>query len=168
MAYWKLDEGASIKVFDQTDNSNDGVIFGSTWTSDKAPVKNSAFTDINGNYILDGVFYGSGTTFTVTPSKETPVGRSLEFDGDDVVDVPNSPTLELTEGTIEAWVKPTWSPGSNGYDPTILAMSDSGGNRYGIRIADDYASVGVSRRALRLAAIAPAARWIEWWNDRPE
>ena len=35
-----------------------------------------------------------------------------------------------------------------------------------IEKTDDYASVGVSRRAHGLAAIAPTARWIEWWNDR--
>jgi len=69
-AYWKFDEGTGDRVFDMTDNDNDGVIYGAQWIDDIAPVQTSAFTDIGGNYIIKGIYYGTSTPFTVTPSKD--------------------------------------------------------------------------------------------------
>jgi len=34
------------------------------------------------NYSIRGIYYGAGTTFDVTPVKETPIGRALELDGE--------------------------------------------------------------------------------------
>ena len=111
-AYWKFDEVKGDITFDLTLNDNDGVICGVERSQFLAPVFVSAITDEFGNYAMRGVFYGAGRTFTATPQKITPIGRSLKFDGvDDFVGYPRR-RLDLTGGyTIEGWFK---HPGGNG------------------------------------------------------
>ncbi|BAY84313.1 hypothetical protein NIES267_38090 [Calothrix parasitica NIES-267] len=62
-------------------------------------------------------------------------GDAASFDGiDDYVQVPNSSELELTDGTIEFWVKPDWAANSKNFNPAVLANRDTSGTRYSIHI----------------------------------
>jgi hypothetical protein len=46
---------------------------------------------------------------------------ALSFDGtNDLVVVPNRPAIELTDGTLELWFRPDWTPGSINYDPVRI------------------------------------------------
>ncbi len=104
VAYWKFDEAQGEKVYDLSPNNNDGTICGATFSSLKAPIYTSAFTDVDGNYVIKGINYGSGTTFSAIPSKVTIIGRALKLDGvDDYVHIPNASINNLTNGTVEAW-----------------------------------------------------------------
>ena len=123
LAYWKFDEVKGDILFDLTDNDNDGQICEVERSQLIAPVFVSGITDIFGNYAIRGVFYGTGTTFTATPQKETPIGRALQFDGiDDYIAFPND-RLDLQGGyTLEGWFK---QPGGSG-DKSIFVAADPG------------------------------------------
>ena len=70
LAEWRFDEGQGSKVFDITDASYDGYIDGASWSDDNPDIHNSGFTDMDGNYSIEGIFYDpNGTIFTVTPAK---------------------------------------------------------------------------------------------------
>ncbi len=70
VAYWKFDEGTGIQVFDKTGNEHDGTINGAGWSDEIPAVTTSVYTNVNGDYKMDGIYYGSGQTFTVTPQKQ--------------------------------------------------------------------------------------------------
>lgn len=70
LAEWRFDEGQGGKVFDISDDSYDGYIDGASWSDDNPDIHNSGFTDMDGNYSIEGIYYDpSGTIFTVTPEK---------------------------------------------------------------------------------------------------
>ncbi|MBL6964588.1 MAG: T9SS type A sorting domain-containing protein [Bacteroidetes bacterium] len=70
LAEWRFDEGQGSKVFDITDASHDGEINGATWSDDNPDIHNSGFTDMDGNYSIESIYYEpGGTTFLVTPTK---------------------------------------------------------------------------------------------------
>ncbi len=71
VAYWRMDEGKGEKIYDATNSNYDGLISSAAWSDLKADIHNSAYTDKNGNYSIESVFYEeSGTTYTVTPVKK--------------------------------------------------------------------------------------------------
>ncbi len=71
VALWHMNEGTGNLVVDQTDNHNDGTIYGAEW--------------------VEGKF-----------------GRGLYFNGNAYVNLGNGPSLNnLTDFTIEAWIKPS-------------------------------------------------------------
>jgi len=57
--------------------------------------------------------------------------------------VDNDEDLELVQGTLSAWIKPTWAAGANGYNPAILAMRDESGTRFSWHISDDYQAMSI-------------------------
>jgi hypothetical protein len=113
IAYYKFDEGRGSKLYDLTENSYDTKSDFIKWSNDIPPVKIGAVTDDIGNYIIEGINYESGTSFTVTANKKTPVGRSIKLNpwtpevqtyiklqGGGDVDFINGPY------TLERWAKP--------------------------------------------------------------
>ncbi len=138
-AYWKFDEVLGEKVFDLTSHDIDGYICNVQRTEFKAPVWVSGLTDVDGNYVIKGIYYGSGTTFDVIPVKETPVGRSLDFDGiDDFVQF-NFKRLDMTAGyTVEGWFKSGVSQWQ-----TIFAASDPATDE--VQLSVDLLSDGTVR-----------------------
>ena len=106
VAYWKLDEVEGDNVFDLSENKFHGSICNIVRSEIFAPVFVGDLTDLLGNYAINGIYYGQGTTFTVIPSQETIIGRSLEFDGvNDHVNF-QIQRVDLTGGfTIEGWFK---------------------------------------------------------------
>lgn len=73
------------------------------------------------------------------------INQALRFDGvNDTVRVAPQTVFELENGgTLMAWVKPTWNPSSNGYNPAILAVRDDTGVKYSIHIRDDLSGLDV-------------------------
>jgi len=71
------------------------------------------------------------------------IDYALSFNGtNDLVIVPNSPLLELTDGTLELWFNPDWAPGSIAYDPVLLANRQGAAlTRYSLNIDRNLASV---------------------------
>ncbi len=105
-AYWKFDENEGDIIFDLTDNNIDGEICGVDHNNYTAPVYVGALTDSLGNYYIRGIYYANGTTFTATPSKSTPIGRALDFDGSDDYISFHGKRVDFTDGyTIEGWLK---------------------------------------------------------------
>ena len=106
IAYWKLDEVEGDNIFDLSPNKLHGSICNVVRTEVFAPVYVGDLTDTLGNYAINGIYYGTGTTFTVSPSQESIVGRSLDFDGiDDEVNF-ELERINLRSGfTIEGWFK---------------------------------------------------------------
>ncbi len=106
--YWKFDEGKGTRSYDLSGENNHGlfcspIVFSN---SNTAPVYTSGITNERGNYVIKGINYASGTTFSATPRKLSVIGRALEFDGaDDFVEVPSVVgDTALSTGTIETWV----------------------------------------------------------------
>ncbi|NUM72577.1 MAG: LamG domain-containing protein, partial [Ignavibacteriaceae bacterium] len=65
-AYWRMDEGKGSKVFDYASKKHSGTVNGSVaFQDDRAPIRNTTFTDNTGYYIAEGINYGSSTNFTV-------------------------------------------------------------------------------------------------------
>lgn len=87
IAYWRLDEGAGITMYDDTTSDNDGTL-------SLGSLGNTAL----GNAWVNGKF-----------------GKALSFDGtDDSVSVDDATSLDLSEGiTVSAWVKPASVSGTN-------------------------------------------------------
>ncbi|MCF7918325.1 MAG: T9SS type A sorting domain-containing protein [Candidatus Cloacimonetes bacterium] len=105
-AYWKFDEVEGDIVFDLTQNDNDGEICHITRSPNLAPVYVGALTDSVGNYAIRGIYYGGGTTFTVTPSKQTNIGRALELNGADQFVSFYGVRVDMVFGyTQEGWFK---------------------------------------------------------------
>lgn len=69
VGYWRLDEGTGTLAFDLTSNKEKANLTGATYSSSHANLPASALTDSLGNYKIEGIFYGAGTTFDVTPTK---------------------------------------------------------------------------------------------------
>ena len=68
-ANWSFDILADNAVMDLTANGRHGLLVNGAYTSsDAAPIAVCAVTDLEGNYSLPNVQYGSSTTFRVTPS----------------------------------------------------------------------------------------------------
>jgi hypothetical protein len=74
---WRFDEGNGPFVFDCSKqggfyNKIDGVIKNATWSTEvptKTQLGFAGFSDINGNYIIEGIqYYGAGENFSITPS----------------------------------------------------------------------------------------------------
>jgi hypothetical protein len=106
VAYWKLDEVEGDNVFDLSDNQFHGSVCNIVRSEVFAPVYVGDLTDTLGNYAINGIYYGQGTTFTVSPSKATIIGRSLDFDGIDDYVAFQLQRINLIAGfTIEGWFK---------------------------------------------------------------
>ena len=106
--YWKLDEGLGFKIFDLTENQKDGIMTGSVFSDDRPNVLNAGFTDESGYYLIDGINYGGGQSFTARPNKDFEFNNALEFNATDLqyatmTDFVPSDSL----GTIELWFKPS-------------------------------------------------------------
>ncbi|MCP4710677.1 MAG: T9SS type A sorting domain-containing protein [Planctomycetes bacterium] len=129
LANYTFNEGLSDIAFDLTDNDYDGKIHGPAWTDDIAEVYYVGTTNSQGNYEINGINYGSGTTFTATPSKVTPINStSLVFDPADssYASVDYDARLNPTTFTVELWAKVA---GSSGEWRTAV-MSRAGGGAY--------------------------------------
>ncbi|MFT4532664.1 MAG: hypothetical protein ACI9P5_000008 [Saprospiraceae bacterium] len=79
VSYWKMDEGRGTTTYDLTENENRLYMCGPSWSEVNSPITNSSLTDENGYYILEGINYGSGETFTVRPAKNIYESVSIEF-----------------------------------------------------------------------------------------
>lgn len=96
VGYWPLDqEGGSI-VADMSHHGNYGRLEGGVyWADDAAPLDVCSYSDLEGNYTLSDLRYGTSLTFEVTPalesrafqpafkritlSKNSPVQNEVEF-----------------------------------------------------------------------------------------
>jgi hypothetical protein len=63
-------------------------------------------------------------------------GRALEFDGSDVVTIPHSAGLSLSQFTFTMWVRPATPDTSH---RTILSKASAGFGNYNLRITDSAA-----------------------------
>jgi len=79
VAYWKFDEGVGSKAYDISPNALRMYLCGAEWTLDHPEIINGAVTDASGFYKIEGINYGSGTTFTAVPSKIVYNNYALEF-----------------------------------------------------------------------------------------
>lgn len=102
------------------------------------------FEEPSGTNFAD--YSGDGNTATCTncPARVAGVfGQALALSKADTtgLTVPYSASLDLSVGTLSAWVKPTWAAGANGYNPGILGVRGSGGTRFSWHIRDDYSAI---------------------------
>ena len=81
-------------------------------------------------------------------------GTAVQFDGtDDLLSITSklsslplnqvivSDTFAISQTTLSAWIYPTWSSGSNGYNPTVLAVDNGTSHNFRWQIADDYSGM---------------------------
>jgi hypothetical protein len=95
-----------------------------------------------GAYLKDA----SNNANHATPTGTTPVdgisSKACSFNGSsDKVSVTNSGNFDLTTYTWEAWIQPTWVSGSNGYNPTVMALRNGTPTRLSMHIRDNYSAV---------------------------
>lgn len=101
--YWKFDEGTGSKTFDLTATKQKLYFCGAGFSSDKPDVANAGITNADGFYLIPGINYGAGTTFTARPFKNFYFNQSLEFNGVNQhfatltdFDLADSSTVEIT------------------------------------------------------------------------
>ncbi len=107
VAYWKFDEGTGYKVFDLSENQLDGYMTGVTFSDDRPNVLNAGVTDETGYYLIDGINYGGGQSFTARPSKDFQFNNGLEFNASNNQFATFSGFNPTDTGAIEIWFKPS-------------------------------------------------------------
>ncbi|RYY19871.1 MAG: T9SS type A sorting domain-containing protein [Cytophagaceae bacterium] len=96
-------------------------------------------------------FFGAGLCLLVaapglvqaqmSPAYTLPLNGTTQYAG-----VPNNSALEFATGTVEMWVKPTWTPYSlNGANPSFAAERTPSGNatRFSLHITDGLDAIGI-------------------------
>ncbi len=113
-------------------------------------------------------FVGSSRNHLVAECEACPAagvaglfGSALDFGGDDLLTVPADERLDHNAGTWMAWVRPTWSPGSLGFDPALISMAGGGAQRMSLRLADDLGGLIVETPGGSLA-LTPTLRADTW------
>jgi hypothetical protein len=126
--YWKFDEEQGEGSFDIIDRQKINFC-GAEFSSDRPNVKTAARTNENGYYRIEGVSYGTGTTFLATPSKDFYANRSLRFHRAES-DYVSLPDFSLTpKATLELWVN------SSGPDGTQTVLEKKwGSNEFRINL----------------------------------
>ncbi len=121
-AYWYFQVFAGYKTSTgQTGMLTSGLV--GIWSFDGADTTSTVATDRSGSSNT-GTISGA----TVTPGK---VGQALSFDGvDDSVNAGNAASLQLTTGTISAWIRTTGAGSS--YRAIVVK-----GNAYGLFLKDN-------------------------------
>ncbi|MCP5094077.1 MAG: DUF11 domain-containing protein, partial [Chloroflexi bacterium] len=67
---------------------------------------------------------------------------AVSFNGStNLLQVAADDTFSMTNSTLMAWVNPAWGAGSNGYNPTILAVDDGVTTNFRWQLADDYSAM---------------------------
>ena len=87
VGWWPMNEGSGQVVRDWSGHGNNGVLGNSPGVDSQDPTW------------IRGVFLGS----------------ALRFDGGDLVQIPDSPSLNVWKLTVAAWVRNSTSPGENRY-----------------------------------------------------
>lgn len=119
--YWKFDEEQGNASFDIMTRQK-MYFCGASFSSNRPNVKTSGKTNEEGYYRIEGVSYGTGTTFLATPSKSFYTYRALRFNRSQS-DYAVLPDFPLTpKSTIELWVN------SSGPDGTQTVMSRKWGS----------------------------------------
>jgi hypothetical protein len=109
MGWWPMNEGSGQVVHDWSGHGNNGYL-GSTPAA-----------DANDPTWVKGVFLGS----------------ALHFDGNDMVSIPNSPSLQPANLTVAAWVRSTGTPGLFKYILAKGATADCDHSSYGLYTSTD-------------------------------
>ncbi|MGV3638996.1 MAG: cadherin-like beta sandwich domain-containing protein [Adhaeribacter sp.] len=84
-------------------------------------------------------------TLTVSRPAATLPANELSFNGtNQYVAIPNKSALEFATGTVEMWVRPTWTPGTHGgSSPALLSMRSTSGTRYSLHIGNGLDQIGI-------------------------
>jgi hypothetical protein len=71
VAYWPLNDVSMSAVTDRTSGAHYGTFEGGVyWTADSPELEIYPMTDLNGNYVLKGIYYGTAAEFEVRPFKD--------------------------------------------------------------------------------------------------
>lgn len=140
VAYWKFDESTGSKSFDLSPNKILSYLCGAEWTNDRPDIMSAGISNAEGVYVIENVNYGTGTTFTATPSQDFFYNQSLEFNGS------NGQSADLTRfhlpdtGTVTLTVKPFVLSG----EQTILSKQGAGGSaQMQVRLSGNTLKVGL-------------------------
>jgi hypothetical protein len=114
--YWKMDEQLGTKSFDIMRRAVLSFC-GPMFSVDRPTVRTAGITNEEGFYRIEGVSYGTGTTFLARPAKDFYLHRALNFMRDEN-DYATLPDFSVTpKATLELWVN---SAGPDG-DQCLLA-----------------------------------------------
>ncbi|MFN0014906.1 MAG: LamG domain-containing protein, partial [Saprospiraceae bacterium] len=114
--YWKIDEQLGTKSFDIMRRAVLSFC-GPMFSPDLPTVRTAGMTNEEGFYRIEGVSYGTGTTFLARPSKDFYLHRALKFVRTEQ-DNATLPDFSVTpKATLELWVN---SAGPNG-DQCLLS-----------------------------------------------
>ena len=129
--YWKFDEEQGAASFDIMTRQKMHFC-GASFSSNRPNVKTSGKTNEDGYYRIEGVSYGTGTTFLATPSKDFYTYRALRFNRSQS-DYAGLPDFSLTpKATVELWVN------SSGPDGTQTVMSKKwGSNEFRLNLVEN-------------------------------
>jgi concanavalin A-like lectin/glucanase superfamily protein len=138
VGWWPMNEGSGQVVRDWSGHGNNGTL------------GNSPAADSQDPTWIRGVLMGS----------------ALRFDGDDLVQIPDSPALNVSKATVAAWFRGSASPGENRY---ILAKGGLACVRasYGLYSSSNggMAFYVANRDAFFRSPEAPASVWDGKWHN---
>ncbi|MBC7409655.1 MAG: LamG domain-containing protein, partial [Arcicella sp.] len=103
VAYWKMDEGVGLKVFDNSSiPTNANIYGGAKFSTDIPEVYNAGVSDVTGYYVIDGINYSGTESFRATPIKNFDFNSAVEFNAADKsygnltnFDIPDTATVEV-------------------------------------------------------------------------
>ena len=103
VAYWKMDEGVGVKVFDNSSvPTNANIYGGAKFSTDIPEVYNAGISDVTGYYVIDGINYSGVESFRATPIKSFDFNSAVEFNAADKsygnltnYDIPDTATIEV-------------------------------------------------------------------------
>jgi hypothetical protein len=139
VGWWPMNEGSGQVVRDWSGHGNNGVL-GTT-----------AGVDANDPTWIPGVFAGS----------------ALRFDGNDMVRIPDSSSLEPAKVTVAAWIRGTGSPGQYKY---VVGKGANGclSGSYGLYTSDNGGLafyIGDGTQAFVRSPEAPTSIWDGKWHN---
>jgi hypothetical protein len=122
-SYWKFDEQFGEIIYDYVEKPveerHHGYICDVDRSDLSSPAVLGAYTNDAGDYLIKGVYYGSGQTFAVNVDKGTSIGFSLKLDGEDDYISYHLDRLEFAnEFTLEGWFKTGVSKDMTVYEVT--------------------------------------------------
>jgi len=138
VSYYKLDGDSDDAV-----GSNDG-------TDTNVLYSNPIFTNLVSYYDLEGNSNdrigsnnGSDTSITYsTANGKISQGGGFNGTSSKIINANSDGAFDQASPTFSCWVKPDWTSGANGYNPTMLAVRQDG-VRFSFHLKDDYSTIDI-------------------------
>ncbi len=148
VGYWKMNEGKGDRVINQVEKERTSILCSGNFSTTEPGIKIAGISNTSGYYLIEGVNYGSGTSFTVTPEKFVSYNTALEFnDIENNYAVTSDFRLE-DSSTVELWFSPYH------YNGTQYILSADGGTPFDIYLSGNSLMLNINGEVQAIATLS--------------